>query len=609
MKEIWEHLRQLLKLLPLGARRFFIGYIFVTSLLPILDVSAMALLALTIGPAVNGTPISLPVIGEVPLSATPLLILSACALIVLKSALSLLLHWVATRRLARYELSTGERLFRAYVHSSWEERSRRSVAEITRIADSGISAAIRGFLLPLSLIPSYALTFVFVLVVLIIADPVTAVVALVYLALISLLVIKVISRRALEAATVDRDYTYRVATLMTEMVEALKELTLRNKLDQIVDVVTANRRHAVRARANAAFLVVIPLYTFEMALVGGFVLIGFTAYLIGGLGAAVASVALFAATGFRLLPAINGMQGNVITALNALPAVKDVIGDLDAAERSAGEVTTLKDREELPEAPRLLQIRDLSFTYAGSSRPVLHDFSLDIPLGSSLGIVGPSGAGKSTLIDVLLGLSQPSGGQIAIDGIPLRDVLHAWRSRVGYVPQRVALFDANLGQNVALTWEDDYDEEAVLASLSRAQLNSLIDSRQQGILERIGERGVSLSGGQQQRIGIARALYTDPLVLILDEATSSLDTKTEDDVTQAIRSLRGEVTLISVAHRLSTIRDYDQICYLEDGRIVGKGTFYQVARQVPAFAEQVALAGLGEGFSKRSAEESSGETL
>lgn len=595
MKEIWVCLRRLLPLLPSGARRFFIGYIVITSLLPVLDVTAMALLALTIAPAVNRTPISLPVIGEVPLSATPLLILIACALIVLKSALSLLLHWIATRRFARYELSTGERLFRAYVHSSWEDRSRRSVAEITRIADSGISAAIRGFLLPLSLIPSYALTFLLVLGVLIIADPVTAVVALVYLALISLLVTKVISRRAVEAATVDRDYTYRVATLMTEMVEALKELTLRNKLDQIVDVVTSNRRHAVRGRANSAFLVVIPLYTFEMALVGGFVLIGFSAYLIGGLSAAVASVALFAATGFRLLPAINGIQGNVITSLSALPVVKDVIGDLDTAERSAEEVTTLKDSKALPERPQMLQIRDLSFTYPGASESVLRGFSLDIPLGSSLGIVGPSGAGKSTLIDLLLGLSQPTEGQILIDGVPLREVLHAWRRRVGYVPQRVALFDASVAQNVALTWGNDYDADAVTTSLARAQLNSLIESRQQGIAERIGERGVSLSGGQQQRMGIARALYTDPLVLILDEATSSLDTKTEDDVTQAIRSLRGEVTLISVAHRLSTIKDYDQICYLEDGRIIGQGTFYEVARQVPAFAEQVALAGLGDG--------------
>jgi ATP-binding cassette subfamily C protein len=218
--------------------------------------------------------------------------------------------------------------------------------------------------------------------------------------------------------------------------------------------------------------------------------------------------------------------------------------------------------------------------------------SVDIPLGSSLGIVGPSGAGKSTLIDLLLGLSVPSSGAILIDGHPLNSVLRQWRGRVGYVPQRVALFDGTIAQNVALTWSDEIDRERVQTALERAQLGSLIASRGAGIDERIGERGVSLSGGQQQRLGIARALYTDPLVLVLDEATSSLDTKTEDEVTKSIKALQGEVTLISVAHRLSTIKDYDRICYVDEGVIVSQGSFREVAAELPSFAEQVFLAGL-----------------
>ncbi len=208
--------------------------------------------------------------------------------------------------------------------------------------------------------------------------------------------------------------------------------------------------------------------------------------------------------------------------------------------------------------------------------------------------MGPSGAGKSTLIDILLGLSSPTGGTISIDGVPLTEVMQAWRDRVGYVPQRVALFDGTIAQNVALTWDAEFDRDKVRDVLERAQLTSLVDSREKGIDEKIGERGVSLSGGQQQRIGIARALYSDPLVLVLDEATSSLDTKTEDDVTQSIRALRGQITLISVAHRISTIKDYDQIAYVEGGRILGKDTFRALADSLPQFGLQVALAGLGE---------------
>jgi ATP-binding cassette subfamily C protein len=185
---------------------------------------------------------------------------------------------------------------------------------------------------------------------------------------------------------------------------------------------------------------------------------------------------------------------------------------------------------------------------------------------------------------------------LTVDGIPLPRVIHAWRSRIGYVPQRVTLFDGTIGQNIALSWEDDYDRAKVLEVREKAQLTSLIESRGLGIDERIGERGMTLSGGQQQRLGIARALYSDPLVLVLDEATSSLDTKTEDDVVRALKTLRGEVTLIAVAHRISTIKDYDQVCYLDQGRILGTGSFEELAATLPQFGLQVQLAGLGERY-------------
>ncbi|MFM9877859.1 MAG: ABC transporter ATP-binding protein [Rhodoglobus sp.] len=591
MKLIWSTLRDLLPLLPSGAQGYFVRYMIVSSALTILDVLAMGLLAIVIAPALNGTDIKVPIIGTLDSSASPGLILVACFLILLKSALSVLLHWFATKRFARYELEIGERLFRAYVHSTWEERSKRSVAEITRIADAGIGSTVAGFILPLTRVPASITTFVLILGVLLVADPLTSVIALVYLAIVAAIVNQVVTRRALEAGQVNVDYTYRVAILMTEMVEALKELSLRNKLDQVADLVTANRVHSVRARRNGSFLQIIPVYSIEAALVGGFLLIGGAAYLTSGLAGAAAAVALFAATGFRLIPAINAIQASIVQAGATRPFAMDVINDLKGAESSVAEAPR-SDSAVLPAEPQMLRLESVRFRYPTAQSDVINGLDLDIPLGSSLGIVGPSGAGKSTLIDLILGLSVPSSGAVTIDGQPLNDVLRAWRDRVGYVPQRVALFDASVAQNVALTWDDDFDADRVRDVLKRAQLTSLVSSRRGGINERIGERGMSLSGGQQQRLGIARALYADPLILVLDEATSSLDTKTEDEVTQAIRTLRGDITLISVAHRLSTIKDYDQICYIEDGQVVGKGTFSQVALQLPTFGEQVALAGL-----------------
>jgi ABC-type multidrug transport system fused ATPase/permease subunit len=565
-----------------------------TSLLTVLDVAAMALLALVITPAVSSQPIDLPVIGQLPTTATPVLVLIACALIITKSAVSVLLHWIATRRFGHFEFEIGKRLFRAYIHSSWEERSKRTVAEITRIADTGIANTIMGFVLPLSMLPSYFLTFVLIIAVLVVSQPLTAVIALVYLGIVALVVNKVVTRRGLEASEVNLEYGYRVAILMTEMVDALKELTLRSRLNQIAGVVERNRVHAVRARANTSFLSIIPRYSFEAALIGGFLLIGIASFLTSGTEGAVIAVALFAATGFRLIPAIAGLQSSLLDATASIPWARNVIDDMRNSESHAAEEQDGVDTEAMLARPRTLALENVVFRYPSSTEPVLRGLDLEIPLGSSLGIVGPSGAGKSTLIDILLGLSSPTSGEISIDGKPLRSVMHAWRSRVGYVPQRVALFDGSIAQNVALTWDDDYDREKVREVLERAQLGSLVASREHGIDERIGERGVSLSGGQQQRLGIARALYSDPLVLVLDEATSSLDTKTEDDVTQAIRALRGEITLISVAHRISTIKDYDQICYLDNGRIIGKDSFRALADSLPQFGLQVALAGLGE---------------
>jgi ABC-type bacteriocin/lantibiotic exporter with double-glycine peptidase domain len=416
----------------------------------------------------------------------------------------------------------------------------------------------------------------------------------VYLGLVAVIINQVVTKRTLEASRQNLDYSFRVANLLTEMVDALKELTLRGRLEQIQVVVGRHRRGAVKARASLAFLSIIPRYAYEAALIGGFLLIGGTGYLGGGLTAAVVAVALFAAAGIRLIPALTAIQSAVITATVSVPWVHDVVSDLRGAEANVTDALGGTDVTELPSTPTALALRNIEFRYPTGLGSVLLGLDLTVPLGSSLAIVGPSGSGKSTLIDLLLGLRVPTSGTIAIDGTPLPEVIHAWRSRIGYVPQRVTLFDGTLGQNVALTWDEDYDREKVIAVLEKAQLSSLVASRENGIDEKLGERGVSLSGGQQQRLGIARALYSDPLVLVLDEATSSLDTKTEDDVVHALKALHGELTVIAVAHRVSTIKDYDQICYLDGGRILGKGSFHELAASLPQFGLQVQLAGLGE---------------
>lgn len=591
MKLIWRTLRDLLPLLPGRARQFLTGYVVTSSSLALLDVAALGLLAIALAPMVQGDPVALPLVGEVAPSGYVGIIVVVSLLIILKGVIAVGVQWVVTRRFARYELEIGDRLFDAYIRAPWTDRLARNTSQLVRLADVGIANATAGFLLPVAGLPAVGATFAAVLVVLLVAQPVTAGLTLAYLALVGLGMYFFVSRRAIQAGRVNRDYSFRVARLMTEMVGALKEITLRDKAGEVAAVVHADRRHTTRARANLQFLAAMPRYVLESALVGGFLLIGGVAYATGGAQEAFSALALFGVAGFRMVPAVTSFQAVIATTSSNLPHVQAVIGDIRSAEWYVARAETV-GREPLEREPELLTLRGVTFAYPGSREPAVRAVDLEVPMGSSLALVGRSGAGKTTLVDILLGLLEPDEGALELDGRPLADVLAAWRSRVGYVPQDVALFDASLAQNVALTWTDDLDAERVRDCLERAQLGELVAAR--GLEARVGDRGLALSGGQRQRLGIARALYVDPLVLVLDEATSALDTQTEASVSAAIQQLRGEVTVIAVAHRLSTVRAMDQVCFMADGTIAARGTFDELVAAVPDFAAQAQLAGLVE---------------
>lgn len=591
MVTIFRTFRELLPLLPGDARRFLIAYMLGTSILALVDVVAIGLIAAALGSMIAGREIPLPIVGTISPSEYVWFLLAIALIVIGKSVASLGLQWLATRRFARFELEIGDRLFGAYIRAPWMERLGRNTAQLVRLADVGIANTVSGFIIPVTTLPALIVTSTSVLAVILIADPITALVTILYLGLIAFLLARVLSKRSVQAGRVNRDYSFKVASLMTDMVSALKEITLRDKAGEVAQVVHDNRIHSTRARSNIAFLSAVPKFVLDAGLIGGFLLVGGVSYLLNGPAGALASVALFGVAGFRLVPSLTGLQSLMTTTLSNGPHVQAVLNDIRAAEgyRARAEVI---GRAPIEGEPRVLRLRDVGFTYPSAERPALHGVHLDIPLGSSVGIVGSSGSGKTTLVDLLLGLLSPTEGEIRLDEALLDDVLGAWRRRVGYVPQDVALFDGSIAQNVALAWGGGIDRDQVERALRRAQLWDFVEQRPGGMDAAVGERGMALSGGQRQRLGIARALYSDPLVLVLDEATSALDTKTEADVVAAIRSLHGEVTVLSVAHRLATIRDNDLVCFLADGRLVARGSFDEVRAAVPQFADQAALAGL-----------------
>lgn len=289
----------------------------------------------------------------------------------------------------------------------------------------------------------------------------------------------------------------------------------------------------------------------------------------GGATRVVPFLGVFAYAGLRLLPSVHliAYRSNRIGAGAAA---------LDAVSRDWYQLApTLRAPETRAAIPQgAIAFDDVSFQYEDAAKPALENITISIEPGESIGVVGPTGSGKSTFVDLITGLLEPTSGRITIGERDLRTCVQPWQSRIGYVPQNVYLTDDSISHNIALGLTDaEIDEERVREAVNAAQLSDFTAALPDGLNTAAGERGVRLSGGERQRIAVARALYRRPAVLVFDEATSALDADTERCLTAAIQSLRGTVTVILIAHRLSTVRECDRVLFLRDGRLCSSGTY------------------------------------
>ena len=287
--------------------------------------------------------------------------------------------------------------------------------------------------------------------------------------------------------------------------------------------------------------------------------------------AIIPTVGLFAATSFKVLPSINKVVNSKQTLKVSRSTIETIHQDLDLP--ISFNLITDNSRFQFEN----VVVDSLNYKYEQSENLVLADVNVKINSGEAVGFVGQSGSGKSTLIDIMLGLLTPLSGSVVVNGQEVSGIKSDWQKTIGYIPQTIFLMDDSLRRNVAIGISDaEIDDAAISEALKSAQLEDFVGSLPDGIDTVVGERGVRLSGGQRQRIGIARALYHRPSVLVLDEATSSLDTETEHGVMQAVQALQGDKTVIIVAHRLSTVEYCDRLYRLDAGRIVDEGTFAEV---------------------------------
>ena len=396
---------------------------------------------------------------------------------------------------------------------------------------------------------------------------------------------------------ISRSYTeisIRDSEVLLELVNGYREAFIRNRRGYFVDRAKSIKWEIADYSAELAWMPNISKYVVEIAFTLGTMAVAALQFILNDSAQAVGSLTLFLAAGTRITPAILRVQQNLVSINGSIVRAKptiDLFKDTDPRFEIPDYVSDVDFDHDGFEAN--IFISGVAFSYPDTSLEVLKDITLKIDSGSTVAIVGPSGSGKSTLIDLLLGIYLPTEGEIAISGKPPAEASKQWPGAVGYVPQEVILSSGTIASNVSSGFdESEALRQYVTNALEIAQLRDFVNSVPLGLDTPVGERGRSLSGGQRQRVGIARAMFTKPKLLVLDEATSSLDGQTESEISDAIQSLKGKVTLILIAHRLSTVMKADEIVYLEAGRIRAQGTFAEVRAAVPDFDKQAHLMGL-----------------
>jgi ATP-binding cassette, subfamily B, bacterial PglK len=352
----------------------------------------------------------------------------------------------------------------------------------------------------------------------------------------------------------------------------VKEVILLGRANSFADRYHAHSKSAARMANYQAVLQNVPRLALEAIAVISLSLLVFIQVWQGkDLPTLITTLGLFSTAAFRLIPSGNRILSSLQSLVYHDAAVGTLVQEFEKTtpQTSPGEISTGKPRKAFSN----ILLDHVRYRYDGASGLALDDVNIAVPRGHVIGLIGASGSGKSTAVDTFLGLLQPTGGSVLIDGQDIRGDMRGWQEQVGYVPQTIFLTDESLRQNIAFGIPlDEIDDAAVVSALKAAQLYDFVLQLPKGINTEVGERGVRLSGGQRQRIGIARALYRDPPVLVLDEATSALDSETEEDVMQAIQSLRGEKTIILVAHRTSTVAQCDMLYRLEGGKVVAQGS-------------------------------------
>lgn len=537
--------------------------------------------------------LSLPTVNAQNLPTFGILILS---LFLSKALFSLLLTRSTALFLARVEARAAKRIAEIVFGGTLSNARRRSREEMLFAVQTGSPAAFNNLLNAASTIASEISLFVVICLGFLAVDPVSTVAAIFYFVLIALTIQFFLGTLMKRAGAKLAASSIAANAALSDLTSVFRELSVLGKRQKYIDKIYDARLEAADSGAAQYYLSGIPRYIVEATLLIGIALFVVVQYLTTDLIAAAGTVSVFVFGGFRLTAAILPLQASILSVSGILPIANSALSIL-ATNPSEGPSVDLGRSESEDRGQKStntsggveVELHNVTFSFADSSQPVLNGINIRISAGTQASLMGPSGAGKSTLADIMCAVLEPNLGEVLIDKVnPFFE--RSSLPSISYVPQKPGLVSGTIADNVALgISKEDVNVEQVRSALSQAHLIEVIENLPEGINAPLGKLLDGLSGGQVQRLGLARALYSNPGLLVMDEATAALDAESEAEIQKALDGLRGKVTVVLIAHRVNTIQNADVVFLLEEGKLVDQGTFQELLKRNPSVERVVEL--------------------
>lgn len=467
------------------------------------------------------------------------------------------------------EAKYSSELMDTYLNKSYLFHLSHNSAQILRDVASGAQTAFRNILLPTLNLLTEAITVFGIWIFLVFVDPLTAIGAAGILGFLSILLLKLLRKKISKKGELNSKLQIDVNKWINQGVGAIKETKVLRREKYFSYSFRNAYKEYTNANSSFQFLNSIPRFIIEFIVVFGLLLLIIIKLILNQpINQIVTLLGVLALAAFRLMPSVTRIINYANMIKFQMPLFNELYNEFiqirDRIQKK--ETISFANTDKRLVFNKNIEIKNLTFSYNDEEQPVIKNISFEIPKGSFVGIVGTSGAGKTTFVDILLGLLKPSNGEVFVDGIDIFKNIRSWQADLSYVPQSIYLIDGTIRENIAIGIDStNIDDQRIQEVLEMSELSSFISTLPNGIETEVGERGVRLSGGQKQRIGIARALYQMPEVLVLDEATSALDNETEKSIMNTILKLKGKITIISIAHRLSTLDGCDFKIKFESG--------------------------------------------